>query len=698
MAELPTIVAVDTGGTFTDVVLLRDGRVSIHKLPSTPGDPARAVLDGIRTVLGAGTREAAGGAARAAVPPYLLVHGSTVATNALLERSGARVVLVTNRGFEDVLEIARQNRPQLYALVGHRPPPLVPASHRVGVAGRIGAAGEEVEPLDAAELASLASDLPPDAESIAICLLHSYAEPRHEERVAEALAPLGLPLSVSSRLLPEYREYERTATTVVNAFVAPRMDRYLGRIEDDSGAARVRIMGSGGGALPLARARREPVHTVLSGPAGGVVGALEHARRAGIRDILTFDMGGTSTDVSLCPGHPLHTRDFEIAGLPVAVPVLDIHTVGAGGGSIAWVDAGGALRVGPRSAGAEPGPVCYGRGGADVTVTDAHLWLGRIPAGTRLAGETPLDRDAVAAPLRRLADRLGLSPDAAAEGIVEVADVAMEGALRVISVERGYDPADFTLLPFGGAAGLHAAELAARLGVPRVLLPPDPGVLSAFGMLVSPVRREASRTVLLDDDDDGAAALAAALAALEAAAVDAMREEGFARDGLTVERVVDARYRGQSYELRVGADGWAASFHAAHLARYGYRLDEPVEAVTLRVAASAPAAPVSHAGSPVAPGDGTGAALWSAEGAAETAEDGARRDVVFRGTRLPARHLVRRELRPGQRFGGPAILTEYSATTWLPPGWSATVLRDGALLASADGEPAPHAPVAGADE
>ena len=447
-AGVLAVLAVDTGGTFTDFLLLDGGRLQALKLPSTPGDPAEAVLAGARALIGPDR-------------PFLLLHGSTVATNALLERKGARVVLITNRGFEDVIEIGRQNRPQLYALVGHRPPPLVARDDRIGIAGRIGPAGEQIEPLDEAELAGLAERARasrPDA--LAVMLLHAYANPGHERRVAQALARASLPVSVSSRVLPEYREYERASTTVVNAYVAPIVERYLGRLEREAGARRVAIMGSDGGTIPVARAIREPVHTVLSGPAGGVVGALAWARRAGIEQIVSFDMGGTSTDVSLAPGRPLYTRELEIAGAPVAIPVIDIHTVGAGGGSLARVDAAGTLRVGPDSAGAEPGPICYGRGGAGVTVTDAHAWLGRLPEDALLDGEQRLDRAAIEQPLRALAAALGASLAAAAEGVIAVADAAMERALRVISVERGYDARSLALVAFGGAGGLHAAELA----------------------------------------------------------------------------------------------------------------------------------------------------------------------------------------------------------------------------------------------
>ncbi|MGE0158441.1 MAG: hydantoinase/oxoprolinase family protein [Gemmatimonadales bacterium] len=650
------IVAVDTGGTFTDFVLLRAGGIETLKVPSTPADPSQAVLDGLRRLLGPGE-------------PFELLHGSTVATNALLERRGARVVLVTNRGFEDVIEIGRQNRPQLHALVGWRLPPLVDRDDRLGISGRLGPGGEEIEPLDADELGHLAARVMDRApEAVAVVLLHSYADSRHERAVAKALADVaaaGTPLSVSSDILPEFREYERASTTVVNAYVAPVVDRYLGRLDAESGARRLRIMGSGGGSLPVARARREAVHTVLSGPAGGVAGALAWGRRAGHPSVISFDMGGTSTDVSLLPGRPLRTRELEIGGAPVAIPVLDIHTVGAGGGSIARVDPGGSLRVGPRSAGADPGPICYGRGGTDVTVTDAHVWLGRLPVDAFLDGEKRLDRDAVGAPLARLAGELACSPDEAAEGVIAVVNAAMERALRVISVERGYDPMDFAVVAFGGAGGLHVAELADRLGARRAIVPPDPGLLSAYGMLASPVTREASRTILVRSDSGQAEALVvAALAELELRAREALSDEGADRASVTCERWIDARYAGQSYELAVPAEGWQARFHEAHRERYGYaRPEEPIEAVTARAVASTPApelaaAPLERAAGPPPSTTAT---------------------VVLGGRALEARRIRRRDLRAGHALAGPVIVQEYSATTWVSPGHELSVDASGCL-------------------
>lgn len=651
------LLAVDTGGTFTDLVLLESGNIRTLKVPSTPHDPSQAVLDGIREILRASAT-------------FDLLHGSTVATNALLERRGVRVMLVTNEGFEDVIEIGRQDRPQLYALVGHRLPPLVSREDRIGVPGRLGPHGEEIAPLDTARLMGLAAEATErGAEAVAISLLHSYANPSHERAVAEALraglSDDSIPISVSSEIVPEFREYERTSTTVINAYVAPLMDRYLGRLADEAGARRVTIMGSNGGALPIDRARREPVHTVLSGPAGGVVGALSWAKRAGHDSIISFDMGGTSTDVSLCPGRPLRTREFSIADQPAAIPVLDIHTVGAGGGSIARVDAGGALRVGPRSAGAQPGPICYGNGGTAVTVTDAHVWLGRLPAAAFLGGDRTLDREAVEGPLREIAEALDKSLDEAAEGVLAVADTAMERALRVISVERGYDPVDFAVVAFGGAGGLHVAELTDRVGASKALVPPDPGLLSAYGMLASPVTREVSRTVLLDTNEpDLDARLSTVLDELEDGARAAMEKEELAASILVSERWIDARYQGQSFELGVPEAGWREAFHTAHEERYGYRRDEaPLEAVTLRVTVTGPESELGE--SPIEPADGPPPISTV--------------KVVFGGTEHEATSVWRADLRSGHTLDGPLIVQEYSGTTWVPPEWQLEVDRWGTL-------------------
>lgn len=652
----PAVIAVDTGGTFTDFVVLRGAAVRVHKRASTPDDPARAVLEGLDELLEAGD-------------DFVLAHGSTVATNALLERRGANTAWITNAGFEDLIEIGRQARPQLYALVAERPPPLVAADARIGISGRILKDGSEERALVASEIEALAARLT-GVESVAIGLLHSYANPTHEDAVAEALRALEIPITCSARLLPEYREYERFSTALVNAYVAPLVRRYLGTLASESKARRIRIMASSGGAFSVERAAREPVHTILSGPAGGVVAALEAARRTGFEQVLSFDMGGTSTDVSLCPGRPLHTKEYQIAGSAVAIPVIDIHTVGAGGGSIARPDPGGALKVGPESAGAVPGPICYARGGSKVTVTDAHVWLGRIPAAMFLGGHQTLDRDAIAGPLSELASRVGGSPEAAALGVIEVANTRMEGALRLISVERGYDPADLVLVAFGGAAPLHAAELAARLGVPRVLVPPDPGTLSARGILLADVRKDASRSILRHADAARLEALEPDFAELEALARAELTAEGLPEAAVTSDRAVDARYRGQSYEIRVPATSdWIDAFHAAHQQRFGFaRGDAVVEAVTLRVTARArvtkprlPRLPVAHA--PAA--------------ASEHAP------VYLAGEWTGVPLFLRETLSAEHKLVGPAVVSEYSSTTWIPPNWEAEVSEWGDLLLSA---------------
>ena len=656
------VLAVDTGGTFTDLLLLHGGRVTALKVPSTPTDPAAAVLAGIRRIFEGEAPER-----------YRLILGSTVVTNTLLERSGSRVALITNEGFEDVIEIGRQNRPQLYALTGHRPPPLVGRRDRIGIVGRLDFGGVELSPVDHEQLALL-SERVGGAEAIAVVLLHSYSNPAHELAVDKALEGVGVSVSLSSRILPEFREFERTSTTVANAYVAPRVRSYMSRLSRECGTEAIRIMGSNGGALSLDRSLTEPVNTVLSGPAGGVVGAMDWARRAGLDKILSFDMGGTSTDVSLIRGTPLHTREGEVGGIPIAILLLDIHTVGAGGGSIAYLDPAGVLRVGPKSAGAEPGPIAYGKGGTQVTVTDAHVWLGRLPASGLLGGATPLDRDRVAEHIETLAQEAGISAGEAAEGVIEVANAAIERALRVISVERGVDPSDYHLVAFGGAAGLHAADLTQRLGLRGALIPPDPGLLSAYGMLVAPVLRDRSRTVFLPGDDPATAArMTGILDELEGEARAEMMEDGADSASLVAERWVDARYRGQSFELSVRAEDWQDGLHRAHEERYGYRRSTTVDAVTLRVKVEAPGDRVQILEIPAEPG------------ASPRCRD--RASVLIAGKELEAPIFSRSDIPPGTTVSGPAIIIEYSATTWCPPGWQIECDRWGILHLSS-GKPA----------
>jgi N-methylhydantoinase A len=642
-------IAIDTGGTFTDCVYREDGRLEVLKLPSTPDDPGRAILEGVAWI-----------AERVGATEVEVRHGTTVATNALLERKGARVAFVTTEGFEDTLAIGRQARPSLYDWNVHRPAPL--AEFCFGVAERVGPDGAVLRALEDVGLAELLRRVKGSgAESVAVSLLFSFAHSEHEKMVAEALRPLGLPLSLSHQILPEFREYERAATVTLNAYLAPKMQGYLGGLAQKltGRGAELKIMQSSGGILSAQAAAREPVRTILSGPAGGVIGALSVARRAGIARVLSFDMGGTSTDVALLDAtrEPVTTIEGEVAGVPVRVPMLDIHTAGAGGGSLARIDEAGALQVGPHSAGADPGPACYGRG-EGATVTDANLVLGRLQPEHFLGGAMRLDVERARRAVERV--RRGTrgfgSEEAVAEGIVRVANVRMESALRRVSVERGFDPRDFALLAFGGAGPLHACALASALAMKQVVIPAAPGALSALGILDADLRREFSRTVMVEP---GSKKIAGVFRELEAEAREAFRAEGL-RPVLT--RSADLRYRGQGFELRVdwGADA-VARFHGLHAQAYGYADSaRTVEIVTLRVQAVLRGRTPRVIAKRSRRGDGAAARI----GAHRVFEDGGwRRAAVYERSRLE----------PGDRIIGPAVIVELSATTYLAPGWTATV-------------------------
>lgn len=548
-------IGIDAGGTFTDfVVAARDGSINVFKLRSDPADPASVILDGISRVAGGSRAE--------------VVHGSTVATNALLQRRGARTALITTKGFEDVIEIGRQNRPHLYALNPEPPVGISERTLRFGVPERTYFDGTVAGSPSEKQLRRLRNAVErAKVESIAICFLHSYREPRNEQLVADALKGLGY-VCCSHEICPEFREYERTTTTFLNGYVGPLMDRYLARLAEGN-LPRLWVMQSNGGLMSSDEARHLAVRTLLSGPAGGVVGALETAKQSGLRKVLALDMGGTSTDVSLCEDTPRLTSEAYIDGFPVRVPMLDIQTVGAGGGSLARVDAGGLLRVGPESAGAEPGPACYGTG-TQGTVTDAHVVLGRIQPEQFLAGEMPIYPDRASAAVDKLARALRITRKAAAQGIVRVANANMERAIRAISVERGHDPRDFALVAFGGCGGLHACEISEDLGIRTVIVPAYAGVLSAVGMLMAPRMRDYSAGVI------GRSDLQEQFALLE------KRARADIPKG-RMERYVDMRYTGQSYELTIPA---GASFDEAHQRLYGY--SDPgrsTETVTARVRA-----------------------------------------------------------------------------------------------------------------
>ncbi len=619
----------------------------VRKLRSTPDDPARAVTEGLGQVAGGGAP--------------LLHYGSTVATNALLERRGARVVLLTTRGVEDVLEIGRQTRPELYALEPCRPSALVPAARRIGVHERLRADGRVEIALGGREVRrAVAAVRRLRAEAVAICFLHSYRNPVHEARIARALRATGVHLTTSHRLLREYREYERVATSVVNAYVGPLMTAHLERL-GTAAPAGVRVMQSNGGLVGGATAAAEPVRTVLSGPAGGVAGAADRARRAGFTRVVTLDMGGTSTDVSLVDGEPSTRGETVVGDLPVRVAAVDIHTVGAGGGSLARIDAGGALRVGPESAGADPGPACYGRGTLP-TVTDANLVLGRLVESEFLGGEMRLDVARARAALAPLARQLGRTLEAAACGVIAVVTAAMERALRVITVERGHDPRAFALVAFGGAGALHAADLARALGMRRVYVPRHPGLLSAWGVLAAEPMRDFSRTLrrVAPSTRD----LARGLRELGATARRAMRGEGVSRPVL--EPALDVRYAGQSYEVTVPfTSAWQRTFHARHRSLFGHAApDRPLEVVTLRLRARGERLRLPRDAAP----------------RPARARPLATRPVVFDGHARRTPVYRRDDLGRRTHLRGPAVICEYSATTVVPPGWRLTVDRLGGLL------------------
>ncbi|WP_254840892.1 hydantoinase/oxoprolinase family protein [Natronomonas marina] len=660
---MQTRLAADVGGTFTDLVAVSDGTVSVEKVASTPDAPEQGVTDGLRAIADRAPPESVA----------YFAHGTTVATNAVLEGEFAETALVTTTGFRDALEIGRQDRPDIYELHGTKPEPVVPRDRRYEIDERLDERGEVLEPLDEASAEALAERI--DAESVAVSLLFAFENADHEERVGEALRAAGIDsVSLSSAVLPEIREYERTLATALNAALRPRMDAYLGRLATDLGAAGVeaplRVMGSDGGVVAADEARRRPVGTLLSGPAAGVRGAAHVAGRLGREDLLTMDMGGTSCDVSVVTdGEPLVTSDVEVGEYPVAVPMVDVHTVGAGGGSVARLDEGGALRVGPESAGADPGPVCYGRGGTDPTVTDAHCVLGRIDPGAFL-GEVGGAVDETEAALESLGDRLGVGPREAAAGVLRVADANTARALRVVSVERGYDPREFALVAFGGAGPLHAAAVAAEVGVPEVLVPRSAGVLSAFGLLVSDVTHEVARSRVRPWGAVAADDLRARFERFE--------REGEARvpDGLPVEhdRYVDLRYEGQSFDLRVPVpepveaatlSAVADRFHERHAERYGHAAPgEPLELVAVRVRTRGVVEPPTLEGPP---------------------ESGALEDAIreTRTVRFESDHETpvydRERLPAGASTGGPAIVEGPDATAVVRPADRLTVEEDGTL-------------------
>jgi len=645
-------VGIDTGGTFTDVVF-RDGKYSgTYKLLSTPDDPGRAVLAALTALFD----EAA---------PERITYGTTVATNAMLQSRGARTALVTTAGFEDVLEIGRQARPDLYDLHPLPARPLVPQRLRFGVAERTNADGSITVKLSRTEIAKLKKRLAAERiESIAVCLLHAHIDPTHEKALATALKTLGVSVSLSHELSPEPGEFERTSTTTANAYVRPTVERHISTLVENTGARVFRVMQSNGGAIGASTACREPVRTMLSGPAGGVAAAAARGADLALKRIITFDMGGTSTDVALIDGLVPRRTVTEIAGVPIRSPCVDIHTVGAGGGSIASIDAGGALGVGPESAGADPGPACYGRGDAP-TVTDANVVLGRLRPEAFLGGKMQLADQRSLKALRRLAKSMGVSsPTQAAEGVVRVVEGTMERAIRVITVERGQDPRTCALMAFGGAAGLHACGLARGLGITEVVIPTDPGLLSAWGVIDGPVIRD--RSVALAIASPTFEQLRRAAIAPRARVLDDLRSEGIARTRIDRKSFVRIRYLGQALVLEVPLErDFGEAFHAEHERLFHTAARErPLEATGIRITAT---------------GTDTGAPKRRRKAPRvrrRAVKAGRNIEIYLDGRPRSAGLYERSELRPGATLTGPAIVTEYSSTHLIARGWRAEV--DGA--------------------
>jgi N-methylhydantoinase A len=671
-------VGVDSGGTFTDVCLFDEehGRVEVWKVPSTPDDPSRGIAQGVEEGM---RRVVPDGGDRPAAHVSYFGHGTTVATNALIQHRGVRTGLITTEGFRDLLEIGRQKRPDLYDIQADKPPTLVPRDLRLEVPERVLHTGEVATPLDEDALRAAARRLEAaGVQAVAVSFLYGFVRPDHEQR-ALAILREELPdafLSAGHEIAPEFREFERLSTVVLNAYLGPVMASYIERLSPRLTALGLstapHLTQSNGGVIGFATAAAMPVRTVLSGPSTGVVGAQAIGRAAGFEDLITFDMGGTSTDVALLQGGQCKlASEATVHGYPIKAPMLDIHTVGAGGGSIAHIDAGGLLKVGPRSCGAAPGPVCYDKCNREPAVTDANVVLQILNPDHLLGGRMPIRRDLAVAAVQALADRLGLGLMETAQGILSVVTANMARAIRVISVQRGHDPRQYTLMAFGGAGPLHAARLARELDMRRVLVPANPGILCAMGLLLTDLRADFAVTRLLPVTDDAAARLADGFATLARQADQWFEREGIPASDRRLTRTVDMRYHGQNYELGIaapegaGMSALAASFAEAHCQRYGFATDDdPVEIVTLRLEANGVVRKAELAAHSEAGPDASGAIMH-------------RRDIWLAETKnfVSTPIYDRAKLRPGNRFNGPAVVEQMDATTLVPPGMTAHVDR-----------------------
>ena len=661
------LIGVDVGGTFTDAVLALDGRLITAKAPTTPDDQSEGVMAAIEAALDK--------AHACADEVREFSHGMTVATNALLEGRGARTAFVATEGFADVIALGRQDRPQLYRLCAARPAPLAPDELRFGAPERMTPDGPLMELTTEAANKLAEQVAAAEPEAIAVALLHSYRHPEHERTIGDALAQ-ALPdahISLSHEVVGTFREFERAATTEIDAALSPLLGSYLRRLVQRAGEAGLpepAIMQSNGGLIDVEAAAGHASWTVLSGPAGGAAGAAFVARQAGTEDALCLDMGGTSCDVCVVDGGSVQERSSgEIAGRPLALPMLAVHTVGAGGGSIAWRDGGGALRVGPRSAGADPGPACYGRRGTEPTVTDANLVLGYLSSDAPLGGGVELDRQAAETAIGELAIQLELDPTACAEGIRRVAGAEMIRALRIVTVQRGIDPRRYALMAFGGAGGLHAAQIADELGIDTILCPRASGVLAALGLVISPRRRDVQRSVLLTGGELTADAIANEVKRLGERAREAMHEPD-----AELQVVYELRYRGQSFELPIAGSLTAqpgelrSAFESEHEERYGYRdSEQELELVTIRVTATAAGLDVELAG-----GDG------------EPELERSMREATLEGERIEL-EVVRGIPSAGTRLDGPAVVELPESTVLIPPGWTSEVDDTGTIRMSRSG-------------
>jgi N-methylhydantoinase A len=651
-------IGVDIGGTFTDLVLSENGRIFTYKLPSTPGDPSQALLQGLAYFHAKGHQQA-----------KRITHGSTVATNAILERKGARTAFITTKGFKDLLFIGRQNRPELYQLHPQLPPSLIPESLCFEIPERLDFQGGVITPLDEEAVEEVLEQIKEaDINSVAVCFLYSYLNPKHEQRLKSIFLERGdlkeWQVSLSSEVLPEFREFERASTVVLEAYVRPVMSEYLSNIENKlTEESSLQIMNSDGGVMSAERARKQSIRTVLSGPAAGVIGGFQLAQEAGYDHVITLDMGGTSTDVSLCPGEQIHHTDSEIDGFPVRNRMINIKTIGAGGGSIARVDPAGGLHVGPKSAGADPGPILYGYGGKEITVTDANAYLGRISPEYFLGGEMPLFPDKIVEPLSRFAKELNLAPEKAALGILQITNANIERAIRKVSIGRGYDPREFTIIAFGGAGPLHVCEVAERLEIPRVIIPPQPGVLCAYGLLMADLIVEDTSAVLRESTLQTIELLQQTFTQKEQIAITQLRSEGVQDQDITLIRLVDARYLGQSFELTIPfTEDLEDNFHNAHHERYGYRFPErSIEIVNLRLQAIGRTKKPIRDPEPVGNTDSSSALLGE-------------KSALARDQELITFSLYERDqLHPGAILSGAALVFQMDSTTYIPPSWEARV-------------------------